>query len=88
MVRLVQVRVPARLVDRYGGEDATAARISRAAVLELLREGEMTSGEAAEALDLTRRDVLELMTQHEIPVANYNPAELDAELDTLKRLAP
>lgn len=82
----VQILVPDRLVERYGSEEAASARFSEAAIIELLRQGEMTSGEAAEALQLTRRDVLELMASRDIPVANYPPGELDAELDLLRKL--
>jgi len=82
-VRLLQVPIPDRLVERFGGEEAAAARYSRAAVLELLREGEMTSGEAAEALGIQRRELLEMMAAHDIPIANYDPEELEQELRVL-----
>ncbi len=48
----------------------------------------MTSGEAAEALNLSRRQVLEIMAEHNIPIANYSPSELEAELQALQQLAP
>src|SRR5437867_2628997 len=70
------IKMPDHLVERYGGESAAAARFSRAAVIELLREGEMTSGEAAETLNLTRREVLELMAERNIPIANLGTSVL------------
>jgi predicted HTH domain antitoxin len=87
-MKLVQVPVPDQLIRRFGGEAEAAARISRAAVVELLRQGEMTSGEAAEALGVTRREVLELMAERDIPIANYDPSELEGELRVLEKLIP
>jgi predicted HTH domain antitoxin len=87
-MKLLQVPMPDHLVERYGGEAKAAARIFRAAVIELLREGEMTSGEAAEALSLARREILEIMAAHNIPIANYDPAELQDELQALREISP
>jgi predicted HTH domain antitoxin len=80
--------MPDQVVDRYGGEASAAVRISKAAAMELLREGELTSGEAAEALNMTRRRILEIMAERNIPVANYDPVELQEELQTLQRIGP
>jgi predicted HTH domain antitoxin len=88
MMKLLQVPMPDQVVERYGGEASAAARITRAAVLELLREEEMTSGEAAEALGMTRRQILEIMAERNIPIANYDPSELQDELRTLQQLTP
>ena len=88
MMKLLQVSMPDHVVDRYGGEAKAADRISKAAVMELLREGEMTSGEAAEALNMTRRQILEIMAERNIPIANYDPAELQEELQALQQIAP
>ena len=87
-MKLLQVPMPDQVVERYGGEASAAARISKAAVIELLREGEMTSGEAAEALAVTRRQILEIMAEPNIPIANYDPAELQDELHVLSQSAP
>lgn len=83
-MKVLPVPVPDELVERYGGEAEAAARVSRAAIIELLREGEITSGQAAEALNITRREVLELMVERDIPIANYDPQELEGELRTLR----
>jgi predicted HTH domain antitoxin len=87
-MKLLQVSMPDQVVERYGGEAQAAARISRAAVIELLREGEMTSGEAAETLDVTRRQILEMMAERDIPIANYDPQELPDELLAIRQIAP
>jgi predicted HTH domain antitoxin len=87
-MKLLQVPMPDQVVERYGGETSAAARISKAAVMELLRQGEMTSGEAAEALNVTCRQVLEIMAERNIPVANYDPSELQDELQALQQIAP
>jgi predicted HTH domain antitoxin len=87
-MKLLRVPVPDNLVDRLGGEAAATSRITRAAVIELLRQGEMTSGEAAEALNLTRREILEMMAEGNIPIADYDPAELETEAQILKQLRP
>src|SRR5260370_41642869 len=50
-MKLLPVPMPDYLVERYGGEAKAAVRISQAAVMELLRVGELTSGEAAEVLN-------------------------------------
>src|SRR5688500_18214839 len=67
---ILPVPVPDSLVDRLGGQERAARRFLEAAVLELLRAGELTSGEAAEVLGIPRRAVLELMARHDIPIAN------------------
>ena len=87
-MKLLQVPVPDELIRRFGGEAEATLRVSRAAVIELLRQGEMTSGEAAEALGVTRREVLELMAERDIPIANYDPSELEGELRVLEKLIP
>jgi predicted HTH domain antitoxin len=87
-MKLLQVPMPDHLVERFGGEAKAAAHISRAAVIELLRAGEMTSGEAAEALNLSRRQILEIMAERDIPIANYSPSELEDELRALQQIAP
>ena len=81
---ILHVPIPDTLVERLGGEEQAATRFSQAAVLELLRAGELTSGAAAEALRTSRRAVLELMARHDIPIANYAPEEIDGELDVLR----
>jgi predicted HTH domain antitoxin len=86
-MKLLQVSMPDHVVERYGGEVQAAAHISRAAVIELLREGEMTSGEAAKTLNLTRRQILDLMAERDIPIANYDPMELQDELVSVRHLA-
>ena len=82
---ILQVPLPDALVERLGGQERAATRFSEAAILELLRAAELTSGEAAEALGIPRRAVLELMASHDIPVANYPPEEIEEELDVLRR---
>ena len=87
-MKLLQVAMPDQVVERYGGETSVAARISIAAVMVLLREGEMKPGEAAETLNVARRQILSLMAKRNIPVANYDPAELQDELQDLQQIAP
>jgi predicted HTH domain antitoxin len=87
-MKLLQVPMPDQVVKRYRGETSAAARISKAAVMELLREGELTSGEAAEALNVTRRQILEIMAERNIPIANYDPPELRDERQALQQIAP
>lgn len=87
-MKLVKVPMPGRVVDRYRSQVSAAVRIAKAAVMELLREGEMTSGEAAETLDLTRRQIPGMMVERNILVANHDPVELQEELQTLPRIGP
>jgi predicted HTH domain antitoxin len=37
---------------------------------------------------MTRRRILEIMAERNIPVANYDPVELQEELQTLQRIGP
>lgn len=48
-------------------------------VLELLREGKISQGKAAELLEIDRHTLFDLMAEHNIPMANFPPEELQRQ---------
>jgi predicted HTH domain antitoxin len=77
----VSLEIPAALRDAL---DVPLAELPRKAremiVLELFREGEISSGKAAEILDLSRTEMLALLADRGIPLIDMTAAELQAEV--------
>ena len=79
------IQVPQILVNAWGREESAQQKIVEAAVLELVREGKMSSGKAAEVLGVTRWDFLDLMSVHNVPHANFDAQELARQRDDTRR---
>lgn len=76
-----------KLLFGYWKSKKTAERkITQAVVLELLREGKITSGKAAEFLNMSRWDFMKLMSEHNIPMADFNSGELESQIRDFKKL--
>ena len=74
------IQVPQILVNAWGRQESAQQKIVEAAVLELVREGKMSSGKAAEVLGVTRWDFLDLMSERNVPHVNFSPQELAQQL--------
>ncbi len=61
-------------------------RLREMVVVELFREGRISSGKGAELLDLPLWDFLKLLASHKIDYFEQTPEELEAEIDILERL--
>ena len=72
-----------------GIDDADARRAAtecarEAAILELYRLGQISSGRAARDLGLSRVEFLDLANRHRIPTIQITADELEEELESLK----
>ncbi|MGI8550765.1 MAG: UPF0175 family protein, partial [Dehalococcoidia bacterium] len=70
-----------------GGRDQAAGRVRRAAVLDLMRAGEIGESLAAALLGLTRRQIIDLMADQQIPAGPRSSEEIDLELDRILKEA-
>lgn len=61
------------------GNDNTASAVN------LFKTGEFSLGKASKLAGMTLPDFIEYVSQLDIPVVNYDPAELDGELDYFNR---
>lgn len=76
-------------VSIEGIEDAdvrrtATARALEAAILELYRIGQISSGRAAQDLGMSRVDFLDLANRHRIPTIQTTADELEEELESLE----
>ena len=66
--------------------DRVVREAKEQSVLQLLREGKVSSGRAAELLSMTKHDVLVWMSRHGISVfPEYTAEELHEEVEHLRR---
>jgi predicted HTH domain antitoxin len=80
------IEVPQLLVNAWKPKKTAQKKIVEAAVLELVREGQLSSGKAAEVLGMSRRDVLDLMSERGVPLANFSPQELARQIKDTRAL--
>ena len=84
--RTLTVEVPEEVVTLLGSAEDASARARQALVLDLLREARISQGKAAEILGISRWAILELMTQHHIESGPANEAELQQDLEVVRRV--
>jgi predicted HTH domain antitoxin len=51
--------------------------------LKMFHEGKLTLGQGAEFCNVSYRDFMDMLAEAEIPIADYDAEELDAELGRL-----
>lgn len=61
-------------------------RLKEMAVLELLREKEISQGKAVELLQISRYDLFDLMAKYDIPLIDMTSEELQKELNSAKEI--
>jgi predicted HTH domain antitoxin len=61
-------------------------RITQAAVLEMVRNKQITPSRVAELLKMPLQDFLQLMSEHHIPVLDYESDEIEHDLKALREI--
>ncbi|OGL47518.1 MAG: hypothetical protein A2W05_03775 [Candidatus Schekmanbacteria bacterium RBG_16_38_10] len=86
MPRQVVLKFPVEL-PKEGAQDKQVLKKSKETmVLELLRKGKISQGKASELLGIDRHALFDLMAEHDIPMANFPPEELERQrVDAAKR---
>lgn len=80
-----ELHLPEELFEALGGTEKVEERALQSLLLSLLKEGQITIRYAAKTLGITYREMLDLMAEHKVPVANYDPDEVDEELEILRQ---
>ncbi len=83
----VELSFPSEVLDMIATtyQDSSDA-IKEAAVLELYREGKISSGKAAEILGMDRFEFIRYAGMKGIPYIRVTPDELEEELKLLEKL--
>ena len=77
------IRVSIEGIEDAAARQAATERAREAAILELYRIGQMSSGRAAQDLGMSRVDFLELAGRHHIATIQTSADELEAEFASL-----
>ena len=81
---VVPIRVSVEGIEDPDARRAATERAREAAILELYRIGQITSGRAARDLGMSRVEFLNLANRHRIPSIQTTEAELDEEVRSLE----
>jgi len=85
----VSVELPEVVVRLLAPTPAEAAlRLKELALIELFRQGELSSGWAAEQLGITKDDFLELLYRHGVPYIDMTDEEFLEQLQAAKPSQP
>ena len=82
-MKTISIEFPEEVIELYEEKELENS-VRKWSVLELVRNGKLSSGKASEILGMTRWDFMELMSDYDIPMANFSPEEL--KLQAKKRL--
>lgn len=86
-MRNIQISFPSEVLDAISATyQNNADVIKEAAVLELYREGTISSGKAAEILDMERFEFVRYAGMKGIPYIRMTPDELESEVKVLEKL--
>lgn len=83
---ILEVRVPAPLLQFGLNQDEIQRRVVEWLVLSLFTEGHISSGKAARLLNITRVEFLALLRARGIAYINYTPEELAEEFAAVDAL--
>lgn len=84
--RKVELKLPEELFPSFGEDSRQVEKtVLEVVVLELVRNGVISSAFGAKVLRLEYRDFLDLMAAHNVPIVDYRPEGLEEELNLLKR---
>lgn len=81
MPKKVVLEFPAELPKESAQNENVLKKGKEGVVLELLREGKISQGKAAELLEIDRYTLFDLMSEHNIPMANFPPEELERQIE-------
>ena len=77
-MKSVSIEFPEEVIELYGEEELKNS-VRKWSILELVKNGKLSSGKAAEILEMTKWDFMELMSDYDIPMANFPPEELEKQ---------
>ncbi|RLE40011.1 hypothetical protein DRZ77_03175 [Candidatus Woesearchaeota archaeon] len=75
MLKAIKIELPEEITQLFEEKELESS-LKRWAVLELVKEGKLSSGKGAEILGMTRWEFMELMSSYDIPMANFTREEL------------
>lgn len=78
-LKTISIEFPDEIAELFEEKDLENS-LKKFAVLELVREGKISSGKAAEILKMTRWDFMDLMYLYDIPNVNFSEDELDRQI--------
>ncbi|BCB97067.1 hypothetical protein JZK55_19890 [Dissulfurispira thermophila] len=83
-IRTIQITLPSEVLDKLATTYQDSAElIKEAAVLELYREGRLSSGKAAEILGMERFEFIRYAGRKGIPFIRITAEELEEEVKTI-----
>lgn len=86
-LKTIRLSFPSEILDKISTTyQDSASLIKEAAVLELYREGKVSSGKAAEILGMERFEFIRYAGMKGIPYIRITPKELEEEVKVLKNL--
>jgi len=77
-LKSVSIEFPEEVIELYE-ENELKNSVRKWSVLELVKNGKISSGKAAEILGMTKWDFMELMSEYDIPMVNFPPEELEKQ---------
>lgn len=85
-LKTIQISFPSEILDRLSTTyQDSADLIKEAAILELYREGKISSGKAAEILGMERFEFIRYAGMKGIPFIRITPEELEEEVKILEK---
>ena len=84
-LKKVELHIPEELLETLGSKKEVETKALQALFLTLIQEGEITIRYAADVLGVSYRQMLTLMAEHNVPLLNCDPSELDEELALLRQ---
>lgn len=76
----LQITLPKDVVLSLGlSTDAAAQSLKQFLVLQLVRDGKISTGKGAELLEMAKYEFIELMAAEGLAYFNYTPEELEEE---------
>ena len=83
--KLPTFQIPARIwkffIQVWRDEEVAVKEITQATILDLVRQGKITTMRAASLLGLEWEDFLKVMKEHQVPYFNLTPEELQQDLE-------
>ena len=80
MAKAITVEIPDDVLNFWGTERQLAKTLSQLSVVELVREGKLSTGKACELLGISRWEFMELLAHHNVPTANFSEEELNQQM--------
>jgi len=79
MSKQVVLEFPVEFPEKSVPDKEVLRKMKELMVLECLRKGKISQGKAAELLEINRHTLFDLMAEHNIPMANFPPEELQRQ---------